>query len=118
MFNGGVVISQRNNLFGDLTGCGLNALPTDLVANDALLLPAGDTGGGLPTLSPRITSLLVDAGDPTACPDADARGVGRPLDGNNDGIGVCDIGAVELKNDFLFRSGFEQASRRRQNGQL
>ncbi len=48
-------------------------------------------------------SPAVDAGE-TVCTDAngvplttDQRGLPRPVDGNNDGIVNCDIGAVELQ---------------------
>jgi len=40
-------------------------------------------------------SPAIDAGDNAACPAADIRGVGRPLDGDEDGDPVCDMGAYE-----------------------
>ena len=39
----------------------------------------------------------MDAGDDTACPAVDQRGVARPIDGNDDGTAVCDMGAFELE---------------------
>ncbi|MDJ0655450.1 MAG: choice-of-anchor Q domain-containing protein [Xanthomonadales bacterium] len=104
--DGGTLISGGNNLFGDVTGCGISLLPSDQVTQDALLFPAADNGGGLPTIRPEVTSLVVDA-IADGCPEADARGVTRDQDGNNDGQGQCDIGALELRNDILFGSGFE-----------
>ena len=63
---------------------------------------------GLPHLRPRESSLMVDNGSVADCPDADARGVARPADGNDDGTARCDIGAYELQHELLFGSGFEQ----------
>jgi hypothetical protein len=105
---GSQLISLGHNLFGDLQGCDISLQGTDIVSDDAGLLPAADNGMGLPTLRPRESSLMVDSGSATACPDADARGIARPADGNDDGIARCDIGAYELQNELLFGSGFEQ----------
>lgn len=106
-FSGSQLISQGNNLFGDLAGCNISLQASDQVADNALLLPTTDNGGGLPTMKPRIDSMLVDMGAAGACPDADARGVPRPEDGNEDGNSQCDIGAFELQRNSLFSSGFE-----------
>jgi len=40
-------------------------------------------------------SVAIDAGTNSACPAADQRGTARPLDGNNDGTAVCDVGSYE-----------------------
>jgi len=40
-------------------------------------------------------SPAIDAGDDAQCPASDQRGVPRPLDGNGDGLAVCDIGSFE-----------------------
>jgi hypothetical protein len=54
-----------------------------------------DNGGPTETHALLPGSPAVDAGDDTACPAADQRGVTRPVDGNGDGTAVCDIGAYE-----------------------
>jgi hypothetical protein len=48
-------------------------------------------------------SPAIDSGDPAGCPDLDGvalrvdqRCVSRPRDGNEDGLGACDVGAVEV----------------------
>jgi len=40
-------------------------------------------------------SVAIDAGANSACPAVDQRGAARPLDGNNDGTAVCDVGSYE-----------------------
>lgn len=55
----------------------------------------GDNGGPTKTYGLLPGSLAVDAavGD---CPNQDQRGFPRPVDGNGDGVNVCDLGAFEL----------------------
>jgi len=70
-------------------------------------LPAADNGGELLTLKPRPSSPVIDNGSSADCPDADARGVPRPQDGDDDGVTQCDIGAFEFRPEILFRNSFE-----------
>ncbi|MFZ5808834.1 MAG: virginiamycin B lyase family protein [Chloroflexota bacterium] len=43
-------------------------------------------------------SVAIDASANSDCPAVDQRGAARPLDGNNDGVAVCDIGSYEYSS--------------------
>jgi predicted outer membrane repeat protein len=63
---------------------------------------AGQLALGSPTGSPAYLplsagSVAIDAGTNTPCPSPDQRGVTRPIDGNRDGVAVCDVGAFEAQ---------------------
>ena len=104
---GGQVQSLGNNAFGDLSGCAISPLPSDLAVADARLRSADVVRSTLPVVRPFADSALVDAGSTADCPEADTRSVARPQDGNQDGVTGCDIGAAELLPEVLFASGFE-----------
>lgn len=91
-------ISEGGNVDGPgETFCNLDQ-PTDLPAQPNLgLLPLGDYGGPTPTHALSPASPATDRALAAACPDADQRGMPRPVDGNGDGIAQCDAGAVELQ---------------------
>jgi hypothetical protein len=62
---------------------------------DPLLGPLQDNGGPNWTHALLPVSPAIDAGDNAKCPPTDQRGFYRPIDGNDDGIAVCDIGSFE-----------------------
>jgi hypothetical protein len=87
-------VQSSGHNFATDASCGLAALG-DIVSGNSGVLPLADNGGATQTHSLTPSSPAIDSGDPTACPGIDQRGVMRPVDGNGDGISVCDIGAYE-----------------------
>lgn len=89
----GPIVSFGHNLSSD-NQCPLTAAG-DIINSDAKLGPLQDNGGATQTHALLSGSPAIDAGDNTPCPGTDQRGVVRPVDGNSDGVAICDIGAVE-----------------------
>jgi hypothetical protein len=61
---------------------------------------------GIPAYFPlKVGSVAIDTGTNDGCPAIDEQGKPRPLDGNSDGIAVCDVGAFEawsVNVQFIF----------------
>lgn len=72
----------------------------DLVGTDPLLAPLADYGGSTWTHALMPGGPAIDAGDNNGCPAADQRGVSRPVDGDNSGAAVCDMGSYEARNQI------------------
>jgi LPXTG-motif cell wall-anchored protein len=89
----GTLTSHGGNLSDD-TSC--NPISTDHKGTPANLGPLANNGGPTMTHLPLTGSDAIDGGVATGCPKTDQRGVSRPQDGNNDGVAVCDVGAVEI----------------------
>ncbi len=85
----GAITTAGHNLLGLDTGCPSSGTG-DLTTADPMLGPLTDNGGPAQTHALLPGSPAIDAGDNTACPETDQRGVVRPQDA------ACDIGAYEL----------------------
>ena len=94
---GGSMTMQNTIVWGSIEGTGFGS-PTYIYA-DPLLAPLGDYGGGTQTFALLPGSPAIDAGDDSACPATDQRGVARPQGAH------CDIGAFESQGFTFTISG-------------
>jgi hypothetical protein len=84
----GTIIDGGHNLCSDSSANFTS--PTSLSNTDPRLAPLADNGGSTPTMALLPGSPAIDAGDDSACPPTDQRGVPRPIGAH------CDIGAFEF----------------------
>jgi CSLREA domain-containing protein len=95
----GTINSNSNNIIAD-PNCTING---PFLQTNPMLGPLQDNGGPTQTHALLPGSPAIDAGNPGGCRDnlgalltTDQRGFPRPVDGNNDNVLRCDIGAYEL----------------------
>lgn len=98
----GTPLANGNNL--DTDGSCIGVFGANFTTGAAHLGPLVDNGGPTPTHILLAGSSAIDAGDNAICAAApvaalDQRGVARPIDAEDNGSVVCDIGAVELTTD-------------------
>jgi len=87
--------------------CGLSAPAGDLIGVNPMLGVLAAAGGPTPTMALLAASPAIDAGGSAGYPAIDQRGVGRPIDGDEDGTPTCDIGAFEFQAVPIFTDDFE-----------
>jgi len=63
---------------------------------DPQLMLLENNGGFTQTNALTAGSKAIDAGSPDQCPETDQRGEKRPMDGDDDGKKICDMGAYEF----------------------
>jgi predicted outer membrane repeat protein len=100
-----VSAGSPNNCSGTVASAGYNLESTntcglvgagDKVSVNPRLGRLQDNGGPTLTRALLFGSPAIDGGNNPSCTASDQRGVSRPQDGNHDGTGICDIGAVEM----------------------
>ncbi len=86
---GGLIHGTNGNILGNGSGA---VLPLASILNPSLV----NNGG--PTLTHALIfgSPAIDAANAGLAPATDQRGIARPVDGNNDGSTVADIGSFEF----------------------
>lgn len=65
---------------------------------DPLLGGLEDNGGFTLTHALSPSSPAIDVGNSEVCPIVDQRAYSRPIDGDNDGVAICDMGAYEYNS--------------------
>jgi predicted outer membrane repeat protein len=95
---GGTNITSLGYNIEDTNTCGFSATG-DQPNTDPLLGPLGFHGGESATWTHLLLpgSPAVDGGSNIGCPATDQRDVPRPINGDQIGLALCDVGAVEAK---------------------
>lgn len=90
------VISLGHNIDSD-NSCQLTAVG-DLPSTDPMLGSLQNHSNLVWVYPLLVNSPAIDVGDSTYCPGTDQRGLPRPIDGDENGTAICDIGAFEYIN--------------------
>lgn len=96
----GALTSQGYNLIEDTSNCTISGDTTgNITRQDPQLQPRADNGAPTQTQALLPGSPAIDAGHPADYPATDQRGEPRPVDYDDNGSAVGDIGAFELQSD-------------------
>jgi hypothetical protein len=91
-------VISRHSLDTGVT-CGFAGVG-DVTGVDAQLMPLEENGGPTATQAILETSPAIDSAEDNLC-SLDQRGAFRPVDGDNDGVARCDIGAFEFSPELV-----------------
>ena len=91
--------SAANITYSDIQG---GYAGTGNIDTDPLLGNLADNGGFSQTNALGVGSPAIDTGNPNNCPSTDQRGYYRPIDGDENGSAICDMGAYEHGSALFF----------------
>jgi predicted outer membrane repeat protein len=98
----GGISSLGNNLVENITACFFALItPSDITGVDPVLGTLINNGGPTKTHELKTGSPAIDVGNPLTCAVTDQRLLARPLDGDNNGTKICDMGAFERKANVI-----------------
>jgi CSLREA domain-containing protein len=98
---GSGMINDGGHNIEDGNTCSFSPANDSMPNTDPVLGPLQDNGGPTWTRALLPGSPAIDAANPVYCPTNDQRGVLRPMDGDNDGNTVCDIGSYEYEHEGI-----------------
>lgn len=104
IYNWDASLSQPIIAFSDIQGCGGSSAWSSTCGIDAgnnldedpLLTGLNYYSSFTRILGLKAGSPAIDTGTSTGCPSTDQRNLTRPVDGDEDGTALCDIGAFEF----------------------